>query len=315
MALYDKPQPVQPVVFIRGNPGNRGANVPRQFLSVLSGADRKPFTQGSGRLEMARAIADPANPLTARVAVNRIWLHLFGKGLVETPNDFGVRTPAPAISGVLDHLATRFVEAGWSTKAIVRELVLSSAYRQSSATRPEALAVDPNNDLVHAMRRRRLDFESLRDTLLQTAGALDETYGGRPVELTKEPFSGRRSVYGYIDRQDLPSMFRIFDFANPDISTGQRFETTVPQQALFLMNNGFLKNLADSAAKLPTIAASAPGQERVRALFERILKRQPRPEETEAALQLVTTFAAQPEKAWSALSQVLLLTNELAFVD
>jgi mono/diheme cytochrome c family protein len=315
MVLYDKPQAVQPVVFIRGNSGNRGANVPRQFLSILSGPERKPFTQGSGRLELARAIADPSNPLTARVAVNRIWLHLFGKGLVETPNDFGVRTSAPAIPGVLDHLATRFVEAGWSTKTIVRELVLSSAYRQSSAARPEALAVNPNNDLVHTMHRRRLDFESLRDTLLQTAGALDETYGGRPVELTKEPFSGRRSVYGYIDRQDLPSMFRIFDFANPDISTGQRFETTVPQQALFLMNNGFLKNLSDSAAKLPAIAASAPGQERVKALFERILKRQPRPEEMEAALRLVAGFAGQPEKSWSALSQVLLLTNELAFVD
>ena len=315
MVLYDKPQPVQPVIFVRGNPGNRGATVPRQFLSILEGSERKPFTKGSGRLEMARAIASPTNPLTARVAVNRIWLHLFGKGLVETPNDFGVRTAAPEIPGVLDYLAARFVESGWSTKTVIRELVLSSAYRQSSVVRPEALEIDPNNALIHAMPRRRLDFESLRDTLLQTAGALEEKVGGRPVELTKEPFSGRRSVYGYIDRQDLPSMFRIFDFANPDISTGQRFETTVPQQALFLMNNGFLKTLADATSKLPAITAAAPGQERVKALFVRILKRQPLPDETEAALQLIASFGAQPDKSWSALSQVLLLTNELAFVD
>lgn len=315
MVLYDKPQPVQPVVFVRGNPANRGAAVPRQFLSILSGPERKPFTKGSGRLEMARAIASPTNPLTARVAVNRIWLHLFGKGLVETPNDFGVRTLSPAIPGVLDFLAARFVESGWSTKAIVRELVLSSAYKQSSAVRNDALALDPNNDLVHSMLRRRLDFEALRDTLLQTAGTLDETRGGRPIELTKEPFSGRRSVYGYIDRQDLPSMFRIFDFANPDISIGQRFETTVPQQALFLMNNGFIKTLAESTAKLPAVASAAPGQERVKALFMHVLKRAPQSQELEAALAMVGNFAGQPEKAWPALSQVLLLTNELAFVD
>jgi hypothetical protein len=315
MAIFDKPQPVQPVVFLRGNAANRGPSVPRQFLSVLSGPDRKPFTQGSGRLEMAQAIASPSNPLTARVAVNRIWLHLFGKGLVETPNDFGVRTPAPAIPGVLDFLSSKFMDGGWSTKAIVRELVLSSAYRQSSAARPDALAADPNNDLVHSMRRRRLDFESLRDTLLVQAGSLDETRGGRAVELTKEPFTGRRSVYGYIDRQDLPSMLRIFDFANPDISTGQRFETSVPQQALFLMNNNFLKHLSEAVVKLPKVAAAAPGQERVKALFQQILQRDPSTQEMEAALALAGAFTDQKEKPWVSLSQALLLTNELAFVD
>ncbi len=315
MAIFDKPQPVQPVVFVRGNAANRGPNVPRQFLSVLSGPDRKPFTQGSGRLEMARAIASPSNPLTARVAVNRIWLHLFGKGLVETPNDFGVRTPAPAIPGVLDFLSSKFMDGGWSTKAIVRELVLSSAYRQSSAARPDALTADPNNDLVHSMRRRRLDFESLRDTLLLQSGRLDETQGGRAVELTKEPFTGRRSVYGYIDRQDLPSMLRIFDFANPDISTGQRFETSVPQQALFLMNNNFLKHLSESVVKIPKVAASAPGPDKIKALFQQILQRDPSTQELEASLTLAKTFTDQKEKPWISLSQALLLTNELAFVD
>ncbi len=315
MAIFDKPQPVQPVVFVRGNPANRGPKVPRQFLSVLSSPERKPFTQGSGRLEMAQAIASPSNPLTARVAVNRIWLHLFGKGLVETPNDFGVRTPAPAIPGVLDFLSSKFMDGGWSTKTIVRELVLSNAYRQSSAARPDALTADPNNDLVHSMRRRRLDFESLRDTLLVQSGRLDESRGGRAVELTKEPFTGRRSVYGYIDRQDLPSMLRIFDFANPDISTGQRFETSVPQQALFLMNNNFLKHLSESVVKLPKVAAAAPGPERIKALFQQILQRDPSAQELEASLTLAGTFTDQKEKPWISLSQALLLTNELAFID
>jgi len=315
LALYDKAQPVQPVIYLRGNNANRGPAVPRQFLSILAGPDRKPFTQGSGRLEMAKAIASPNNPLTARVAVNRIWLHLFGRGLVGTPNDFGVRTPAPMIPGVLDYLASRFIESGWSTKSVVRELVLSKAYRQSSVERPDALQVDPGNELLHTARRRRLDFEALRDTLLQASASMDPASGGRSVELNKAPFSHRRTVYGYIDRQDLPSLFRIFDFANPDISTGQRFETTVPQQALFLMNNDFLKSLAESLPKLPAIASAAAGPDRVQALFRQVLQRPARPEELEASLKLVSVFGGQTDKPWVSLSQVLLLTNELAFVD
>ena len=315
MAIYDKPQPVQAAIYLRGNNANRGPNVPRQFLAVLSGPERKPFTQGSGRLELAQAIANPSNPLTARVAVNRIWLHLFGRGLVETPNDFGVRTASPAIPGVLDYLATRFIESGWSTKKVVRELALSRAYQQSSVARPDALALDPTNELLHSAHRRRLDFEALRDTLLQASSTIDLTPGGRAVELSKPPFSYRRSVYGYIDRQDLPSLFRIFDFANPDISTGQRFETTVPQQALFLMNNDFLKSLAEALAKLPTITSAPPGPDRVQALFRQVLQRAARPEELQASLQLVSVFSEKSDKPWASLGQVLLLTNEIAFLD
>lgn len=315
MALFDKPKPVEPVIFVRGNSGNRGPVVPRRFLTALSGQEPKPFVQGSGRLEMARAIASPSNPLTARVAVNRIWLHLFGRGLVETPNDFGVRTPAPAIPGVLDYLADRFVEKGWSSKELIRELVLSSTYRQTSASSPEAALLDPNNDLLHAMRRRRLDFESFRDTLLLVSGRLDSSLGGRAVDLTKKPFTGRRSVYGYIDRQDLPSVFRFFDFANPDISTGQRFQTSVPQQALFLMNGELLKELAEALARSAAAQGVKEDRDRVDLLFRQVLLRVPRPDEVAASLDLVGRFRGEPEKPWVALSQVLLLTNEVAFVD
>jgi hypothetical protein len=215
----------------------------------------------------------------------------------------------------LDYLADRFVETGWSTKTLVRELVLSATYRQASVARPEALALDPNNDLLHSMRRRRLDFESLRDTLLLVSGRLEETVGGRAVDLTKAPFTGRRSVYGYIDRQDLPSVFRFFDFANPDISTGQRFQTSVPQQALFLMNGDFLKSLSEALASVGSVRGVGAGPDRVKALFRQALLREPKPEESAAALELVGRFEGESEQPWIALSQVLLLTNELVFVD
>ena len=315
MALFDKAAPVNPTVFLRGNPANRGPAVPRQFIGFLAGETRKPFTKGSGRIELAEAISSPNNPLTPRVAVNRIWLHLFGRGLVETPNDFGVRTPAPAIPGLLDYLAARFIEEGWSSKSVIRQLVLSSAYRQSSAPRPDAAEADPNNDLLHAQRRRRLDYESFNDTLQMVSGHLDETIGGRPVELTKAPYPGRRSVYGYIDRQDLPSVLRIFDFANPDISTGQRFETTVPQQALFLLNGEALQNRATTLTQLPEIQAAEAGPARIEALFLRVHLRKPTPTEVVASQSLLKLFNQDPIKPWQALAQVLLLSNETVFVD
>ena len=315
MALFDKAKPVEPVVFLRGSPGNRGPVVRRQFISFLAGKENKPFTKGSGRLELAEAIVAPTNPLTARVAVNRIWLHLFGRGLVENPNDFGIRTAPPAIPGVLDHMAATFMENGWSTKSIIREIVRSSAYRQSSALRPDALTEDPSNDLVHAQRRRRLDYESIQDTLLLLSGSLDETVGGRPVALTKAPFPGRRSVYGYIDREDLPSVLRNFDFANPDISTGQRFETTVPQQALYLLNSPLIQSRATAIAKLPEIQSVTPGPERIHALFNRVYQRKATPEEIASSELLLKLFGNDPLKPWQALAQALILSNETVFVD
>jgi hypothetical protein len=314
MVLVDKATPVQPVVFIRGNPGNRGPAIPRQFIGFLSPAP-KPFTKGSGRLELAEAIASPTNPLTARVAVNRIWLHLFNRGLVQTPNDFGVQTPPPTHPELLDYLASRFIGNSWSVKSVVRDIVLSQTYRQNSRPAEKALSIDPNNDLLHAQRRRRLDYEAMQDTLLQITGGLDETRGGQPVELTKPPFARRRSVYGYIDRQDLPSALRNFDFANPDISTGQRFATTVPQQALFLLNHPLVETRAKALAELPEIQAAPAGPPRIQALFQRVFQRAPIPSEIEAASTLLSQLGPDPLKPWVALSQVLLLSNETFFVD
>jgi hypothetical protein len=215
MALLDNNNPTEPVIFRRGNPNNPGAKVPRQFLEVLSTGPRHPFTKGSGRLEMAQAIADPDNPLTARVFVNRVWSYHFGAPFVRTPSDFGVRSDPPTHPELLDYLAARFTAERWSVKKLHKLIMLSSAYQQASEDNPKAVRIDPANQWLWRMNRRRLDFEALRDTLLAVSGRLDLTIGGRGVDITTEPFTGRRTVYGFVERQNLPGLFRTFDFASP----------------------------------------------------------------------------------------------------
>ncbi len=239
MILEDLATPIKPRVLMRGNPGNPGEEVPRQFLEVLSNAHRQAFQHGSGRLELARAIASPDNPLTARVMVNRIWMHHFGAGLVRTPGDFGTRGEAPTHPELLDYLATYFVEHGWSVKDLHRLILRSSVYQQQSDDKPAYVARDVENRLLWRQNLRRLDFEALRDSFLATAGQLDCNMGGPSVEITTPRSAPRRTVYGFIDRQNLPGLFRTFDLASPDVSTPQRYTTTVPQQALFLLNSPF----------------------------------------------------------------------------
>jgi mono/diheme cytochrome c family protein len=313
MVLTDLAQPVDPVVFLRGNPNNHGPAVPRQFLEVLSRGERKPFTDGSGRLDLARAIASKDNPLTARVMVNRVWLHHFGKGLVTTPGDFGLRGDPPTHPELLDYLAWSFTEEGWSVKQLHRMILRSATYLQSSAA-PQA--ADPDNRLLSHQNRQRLDFEALRDSLLWASGRLDTKAGGAPVEITTPPFAARRSVYGFIDRQNLPGLFRTFDFASPDSSTPQRHVTTVPQQALFLMNGPFVVQQAKALAAQPDVTACTDAGERIAYLY-RLLYGRP-PDADEAALGRRFVESAGTEKAlspWEKYCQVLLMSNEFAFVD
>jgi hypothetical protein len=324
MVLNDTSSPVEPVVFLRGNPASRGPTVPRQFLAVASGPDRKPFTDGSGRLELAKAIASPDNPLTARVFVNRVWIGHFGQGLVRTPSDFGVRSDPPTHPELLDWLARRFVQDGWSVKRLHKTIMLSATYQQASTGTPELARVDPDNRLLARQNRRRLDFEAMRDGLLSASGRLDQTVGGRPVDLFKAPFSTRRTVYGFIDRQNLPGTFRAFDFASPDQHSPQRFQTTVAPQALFLMNSPFVAEQAKAVTNRSDVLAAKTTDEKITKLYRAVLGRVPTTEELAIGREFVAepegwftgaTEAMRPFGKWPQYAQVLLLSNEFAFVD
>jgi len=295
MVMVDKPKPVNGTVLLRGNPGRPGKTVPRQYLEVLSTGPRQPFTQGSGRRELAEAIASPTNPLTARVMVNRMWNQVFGQPLVETPSDFGVRTAPPRNPALLEHLASQFVADGWSMKRLLRSMVLSATFRQSSAPNAAGLAKDPDNQLAWRMNRRRLDFESMRDSLLRLAGRTDGKAGGQPFDLIADFTAPRRTVYGFIDRQNLPAVFRTFDFANPDYHVAKRNQTTTPQQALWMLNHPFSRTLADGWAT--ETAALADPSARVRALYRAILGRSPTEQENGLATEFIRDFGASPPPA------------------
>ena len=322
MVLNDAPHPVEPVVFLRGNPNNRGPAVPRQFLEVLAGDVRRPFTDGSGRPELARAIASKDNPLTARVLVNRVWLHHFGQALVRTPGDFGLRGDAPTHPELLDYLSLAFMDDGWSMKKLHRLILGSATYQQSCTSlaprgRGQGVgAEDVDNRLLSHQNRQRLDFEALRDSLLWASGRLDTSVGGAPVDITAAPFSHRRSVYGFIDRQNLPGLFRSFDFASPDTCTPQRHVTTVPQQALFLMNAPFVVEQAKALAARADVIGPSDTAKRVDALYRLLYGRAPDADELRMGQRFLASESAEKAMTtWERYCQVLLLANEFAFVD
>jgi hypothetical protein len=317
MVLVDA-QPMTPHVFVRGNPSNPGPVVPRQFLNVLSNGRRQPFKEGSGRLELARAIASKDNPLTARVLVNRLWLHHFGAGLVNTASDFGLRSELPSHPELLDYLAWRFMEDGWSIKKMHRLIMLSRAYQQSSGDNPQAAKIDPENRLLWKFQRRRLDLEALRDSLLAVSGKLDRKMGGAAVDILDAPFSGRRTMYGFIDRQNLPGLFRTFDFASPDATSPQRYQTTVPQQALFLLNSPFMMEQTRRLLARPEVTSQTTTEARIQALHRIVYGRDADPDEVRLGERFLA--AAEPPgrnglTASERYGQVLLLANEFVFVD
>ncbi len=338
MTLADAERPVVPHVFVRGNPGNPGESVPRQFLGVLAGANRQPFASGSGRLELARSIASRDNPLTARVIVNRAWLHYFENPLVRTPSDFGLRSEPPSHPELLDFLAASLVEHNWSLKDLHRLILKSATYQQASADRAECRKADPENRYLWRMNRKRLDFESLRDGLLAAAGQLDRSLGGPAIELTKSPWSRRRTLYGLIDRQNLPSLFRTFDFASPDTHSPGRFTTTVPQQALYMMNSPFLAEMVRSLANQQELSGAREPRERIDRVYRLGLGRPPATHEVDLGLaflaeedardkrapvtgspqpaaQSAAQSAAPTLSAWERYVQVVLLSNEFMFID
>ena len=313
MAVEDVPNPQDSPLFVRGEPQNRGGLVPRRFLEVLSGPNRPTFQSGSGRLELADAIANPNNPLTARVMANRVWQHHFGEGLVATPDDLGNQSAPASHPELLDYLATTFVKQGWSLKKLHKLILTSATYRQSSAANLTNAEKDPYNRLLWRANVRRLEFEPLRDSFLAIGGSLDLTLGGHPVDLSEGTRRGngrggsavtqleeyrvqgtsRRTIYGYINRSDVADLLTTFDFASPDIPTGKRYETTVPQQALFLMNSPLVIEQVRRVVNRDDFKAQTSDEARLRYLYELFFSRFPSPEEVKLGVEFVEQFRPQ----------------------
>ena len=299
MALFDKEQPSDSPIFIRGDRGRPGDRTPRRTPQIVAPQSDPYGDSESGRAKLADDIASPDNPLTARVIVNRLWQRSFGRGLVATPSDFGTRGERPSHPDLLDYLAGRLIDDGWSLKRLHREILLSAVYRQRSDVRPDAEAADPENRLLARQTRRRLAFEPMRDAMLQAAGRLDESIGGPAVDRDRP----RRSVYQRINRNDLPGELLTFDFPSPDTPIAVRSQTTVPQQALHQMNSPAVQRMANAIVQQTAIP-------RLPALYRRTLGRLPSPTEAERARAFLADGGNLQQ-----LAQVLLLSNEFHFVD
>ncbi|WP_425615229.1 PSD1 and planctomycete cytochrome C domain-containing protein [Anatilimnocola sp. NA78] len=314
--LVDRSQVRNMKVHVRGNPETLAEEAPRQFLSVLSPDQPAAFSKGSGRLELAEAIANPNNPLTARVMVNRIWQQHFGHGLVRTAGNFGALGEQPTHPELLDYLATQLIERDWSLKAIHRQIVLSATYQQS-ATNVAANEIDPENRLWSRYPRRRLDVESWRDAMLSVAEQLDRSVGGASRELA-ENNNRRRTLYGHISRHELNPLLRLFDFPDPNITSDQRMTTTVPLQQLFVLNSEFMTNLAKDVSKQAEQVAPSDISERIALLYERLYGRQPSSVELEIGRRFVSSDVPLPDtqlSRWERYAQALLAANEFLYLD
>lgn len=308
--IRDSPHPANMRVHIRGNPDNLGEEAPRRFLSVLSRGEPPPFTRGSGRLELAEAIASADNPLTARVMANRIWQYHFGQGIVRTPSNFGQLGDRPSHPELLDYLASRLIENGWSIKSLHKEIMLSATYALSAGHAEKNYAADPDNRLLWRANRRRLDVEALRDSLLYVSGNLNRTIGGPPVRLDEET-NNRRTVYGHISRDEVDRLLALFDFPNPAITSEQRSFTDVPLQRLFFLNSDFVLRQARSlAARLQNECGDDDGRKIVRA-YRLLFGRLPTAREKQQGLQ----FLRESPPAWPQYAQVLMSSNEFFFID
>ena len=323
-------------IFIRGGHGNLGVEVPRRFLTALVG-ENPPVTSGSGRLTLANHIADAANPLTARVYANRIWHHLFGRGIVPSTDNFGVLGEAPTHPELLDWLAHRLVENGWSTKKLIRGIMLSRTYQMSSKPTDAATETkDAGNVLLHRMRVRRLEGEAIRDAILAVSGRFDKKMYGPPVAVHLTSFmegrgrpgrkgpldgAGRRTIYQEVRRNFLSPMMLAFDMPTPLSTIGRRTSSNVPAQALIMMNDPFVVQQAQLWAKRILGRPSAASTERVMAAYQTAFGRMPNADEQQAAETFLATQAkahdeAQPgEKAWADFCHVLFNVKEFIFLN
>lgn len=310
--MVEEGEPKDLNVFLRGNPERKGDVVARRFLRVLSENEPKPFAKGSGRLELAAAIADSNNPLTARVAVNRLWAAFFGEPLVGTPSNFGHSGQSPSHPLLLDDLAVRFTENGWSVKRLVKEFVMSSTYRQSSTPiSPKGSSIDPENRLLWKMPRKRLSVEQWRDAVLAVTGELS-TEGGKSLELN-DPANVRRTVYGRVSRLELNPTLMQFDYPDANVHAERRPSTTTPTQKLFVLNSPFMLARANAlAARLPQTAAL---EERLEAASQLVYGRECSPHELAVVRDFLAGASDSEYSPWAQYCQMLLASNEFAYVD
>jgi len=303
-------KPVDLNVFIRGDVNHQGPLAPRGFLRVLSPDDRQPWNHGSGRGDLADAILDSSNPLTARVIVNRVWAALIGNPLVGTPSNFGSLGQTPTHPELLDDLAVRFMDHDWSLKWLQREIVLSATYAQSSRVDDSKQAIDPENRWLWRMPRRRLSVEAYRDALLAVAGRLDHCIGGESIE-PDEPASRRRTLYSRVSRLKLNPMLARFDFPDPNAHSPGRHETTTPLQKLYLLNSPFW--IAQSEAFAGQIMATKVSlDQRIELAYRQLFARSP----TDDEVQIGRSFVGdQSLAAWSQYLQTLMISNEMFMID
>jgi hypothetical protein len=331
-AVEDGPV-VDQKVFVRGDYASEGEAAPKVFPQVMQRPDDPVVAQGSGRLELAAWLASGRNPMTARVMVNRLWLEYFGEGIVRTPDNFGKMGERPTHPELLDWLAVRFVEGGWSVKKMQKLMMMSAAYQMSSAASNEAVAADPENRLLAHFNRRRLSVEEIRDAMLAIDGSIDLEMGGTlqkgfgtdgensngRLSLNPEKVK-RRMVYLPLRRSNLPSILNLFDFGDAVTPMGKRVLTNVAPQALFAMNSGFVQERSDTITK--QLLKAYPGDERARLTeaYRMILSRAPGADEVDTLLTYVARFRAKfparsEEVAWQSVSHILLASSEFFFLD
>jgi hypothetical protein len=318
-------KPVDCPVHVRGEDTVLGDMVPRGFPQVLTTPETRPVNpQQSGRLQLAQWIAGPRHPLTARVMVNRVWQHLFGAGLVETPDDFGKTGQPPSNPALLDHLAQRFIAQGWSVKALIREIMASRVYQLSTAHDERAAEIDPGNRLHWRMNRRRLESDALFDAIRAIGGNLvlerpspvfykenDQRVSMLNFKVWSVPMTNHRTIYQPVLRDRVPEEWSAFDFPVPEFVSGRRGVTTVPTQALFMMNSPFLVEQSKKTAA--RLLKNASGDDAlVREAYLLILNRAPNEEELREAAAFLGSLTTESRAA--ALCQTLFASAEFRYL-
>lgn len=312
--LEFKPGAAQDVaVQIRGNAASAGPVVPRRFLAVLSADPPALFSPHRGRLELANALVTSGAPLAARVIVNRVWKHHFGSALVDTLSDFGAQGSRPTHPDLLDDLAARFIQNGWSLKWLHREIVLSATYEQASLHDSGKCAIDPGNRYLWRMNRRNLEIEAWRDAMLTVSGSLKQEMGGPPMSLD-DPGNNRRTIYGSVHRRELNDLLRLHGFPDPTMHSPGRIPTITPLQQLFTLNSPFVRQQAIALVARLEKEALATDTQRIQRMYRLLFGRPASTDQVQLALDFLSSGGPRSER-WRQYAHALLGSNEFLFVD